>query len=482
MRVNSLLGLAIFNIPTHVNNILKNIALQGRIVPTFFYYLSLSTIGLVAITTANLVDGMFVGQYVGANALAVITLLVPYFTLLFAFSLMLAIGGSVSAGIHIGAEQPRKASLVFSQSLICVAVTTIALALWSAAFEPTLFQMLSIPSDIAPLAQAYLGVIRWVLIIQLFTMVLYYFVRADGFPKLATLALVAGALCNIVLDAWFVVVMEKGLRGAAYATAISQTLQLLILAQYFFKKHRSLQMIFGIKTREWRYLLRSAYNGLSEFVNEMSVGLVFLLLNALLIARLGVNGVAAFSVANYFIFLSVMLSYGIADSLHLLVSQNFGAKHYQRVKTFLQTAVICAVVLGLSIVLSLFAWKQDIILWFLDAPDTEVAALCNQLLLIIWPIFLINGTNIILSCYLTAIQQARASAYIALSRGLLLPVGLLLLFYFFLENLFGAQQSKNSWWFMFALPLAEWLSFAIAISLFLKYQPLALFKPKLRPA
>ncbi|PKF61556.1 hypothetical protein CW745_09490 [Psychromonas sp. psych-6C06] len=429
--------------------------LTGRIVSTFFYYVLPSIIGLVAITTASLVDGIFVGNAVGANALAAITLLMPYFTLMISVALMIAIGGAVSAGKFIGEQDTPSASKIFSQSLIAVVLITLFFSLLSLIFETQLFSLLNVPESMVDLVQSYFSVIRWVFILQLLTMVLYYFVRADDHLKLATTALVSGAVVNIVLDAWFILGLDLGLVGAAYATAIAQLIQFLILARYFISPRKTL--IFALEKRDWHMFLRSAYNGISEFVNEASVGLLFLLLNILLISRLGIDGVAAFTVVNYFIFLSVMLSYGIADALHLLVSQNFGAKNILRMRQFLLTAISTTLALGVLIILLILIWQQTAISWFLNHDADNVAVMTSQLILLIWPLFLVNGLNIILSCYLTAIHQPAPSTIIALLRGLILPITLLLICYLLFE------QHDSAFLFLIALPIAEWLAFLIAL-------------------
>ncbi|HSC88411.1 MAG TPA: MATE family efflux transporter, partial [Polyangiaceae bacterium] len=177
-------------------------ALSGPIQRTFFYYAGASAVGLVAITTTSLVDGAFVGNYVGAHALAAISLLIPCFTVLYAVALMFAIGGSVYAGQHIGAGDADAASDVFSQTLLATLAVAVLFALGSSALEAPLLRALSVPSQLAPLASEYLGVIRWVFVVQLTTMVLYYFVRADGHPLLATGALVTGAATNVAFNAW----------------------------------------------------------------------------------------------------------------------------------------------------------------------------------------------------------------------------------------------------------------------------------------
>jgi putative MATE family efflux protein len=443
----------------------NNPVLTGPIISTFFYYVLPSIVGLIAITTASLVDGIFVGNAIGANALAAITLLLPYFTLMISVALMIAIGGAVSAGKFIGEGDIPSASKIFSQSLIAVVAITTTFSLLSFIFEAQLFNLLNIPTSMITLVQEYFSVIRWVFILQLLTMVLYYFVRADDHLKLATTALVSGAIINIVLDAWFILSLDMGLVGAAYATAIAQLCQFLILARYFLSPKKTL--MFSIQTRDWYMFVRSAYNGISEFVNEMSVGLLFLLLNILLISRLGIDGVAAFTVVNYFIFLSIMLCYGIADALHLLVSQNFGAKNILRMQQFLVTAISTTCALGGVIIFVILLWQQDAISWFLNHDADNVALLTSQLILLIWPLFLVNGLNIILSCYLTAIHQPTASAIIALSRGLILPISLLLICYFIFAD------SNPPFFFLIAIPIAEWLAFFIALWFCYRHWPKA---------
>lgn len=446
-------------------------ALSGAVVPTFFYYASASMLGLVAITTTSMVDGAFVGNYVGGDALAAVSLLVPCFTVLFAVALMLAIGGSVSAGKHIGEGDGAGASSVFSQTLLATLGFSSVFALASYGLERPLYQLLNVPADLEPLVREYFGVIRWVLVLQLTTMVLYYFVRADEHPILATAALVIGAVSNIGFDALFVVYLDMGLAGSAYGTAVAQVIQAGVLCSYFFSSSRSLQ--FFPAPKAWSKLLRSAYNGVSELVNEISVGVIIWLLNDLLLARLGVPGVAAFSVVNHYIFLSLMLSYGVADALHLLVSQNFGAGNRQRIRQFTSTAIACSLTLGTVLALVLVVWRDAVTGWFLATEDAAVAEHASRLVLVIWPLFIINATNVMLSCYLTAIHQPAASTAIAVLRGLVLPASLLMGLHA-LQDRSPWLAGLSSWSFLAALPLAEWLTFGFAVWLCHRHRPAAL--------
>lgn len=440
----------------------KNLALTGAVLPTFFYYAIPSMVGLIALTTMSLVDGMFVGNFVGSEALASVTLLVPLLTVLYALALMFAIGGSVGAGARIGAKDIKTASAVFSQTLIATVATTTLFALASMVFEPWLFRLLNVPAGLAPMVGEYFGILRWALIIQLTTMVLYYFVRTDGHPILATIALLVGSLGNIALDLLFVWQWKWGLAGAAWSTVIAQVTQAGVLCAYFFSRKRSLQFVW--RQSQWVHLFRACYNGVSEFINEISAGIIIWLLNFLLIARLGVGGVAAFSIVSYYIYLSLMLTYGVADALHLLVSQNYGAGNSQRIRQFLSTALVCTGGIGFILSISLLLFRDQLTGWFLSGEDAAIVAEAGRLAHAVWPLFLVNGINVILSCYLTSIHKPTPSAIVATLRGLVLPACLLLS----LAHLFeqgSLRDHVSQWSFLWALPLAEWITFAVAIVL-----------------
>ncbi|GLQ32860.1 MATE family efflux transporter [Litoribrevibacter albus] len=431
----------------------------GPILRTFFYYVIPSIVGLIAITTASLVDGVVVGNYLGPEALAAITLLIPYFTLLFGIALMLAIGGSVRVGKYIGEQNIAAASAMFSKSLIATFVISSVAALITSLADDTLYRILGAPESLIPTLSAYFQVITWVMVLQLVTMVLYYFVRADDHPILATSALITGAVLNILFDILFIGYLDMGIAGAAYATGIAQVIQLLILGRYFISPKKTLS--FSLRQQQWRELIHSAYNGVSEFINELSGGLIIFLLNWLLISRMGVDGVAAFTIVNYLIFLSLMMAYGIADALHLLVSQNFGAQNHRRIQHFLMTSLCSVALLGIGLVCLLTLAQTSVVHAFLDADQTHIAELSQTLIGFIWPLFLVNGANIMLSCYLTAIHQPTPSAAVALSRSLLLPGGLLLVLFWLLPG----------WSFLTALPIAEWLTFLLACVLCFRWRP-----------
>ena len=205
----------------------ENLALEGKIVPTFFKYLIPSMLSLIAMTSASLVDGIFIGNYVGVTALGAVNLTIPVTALLFGFAMMLSVGGSVRAGKYLGEKNYAAASAIFSKTLIFVTgygVLAISLGLF---FELQLFAGLGAKEELFPVMSEYYRVILPFLLAQFIVIVMYFFIRLDGFPNLVAVALTVGALVNILLDYLFIGVLGFGLRGAAFATGISQALPML---------------------------------------------------------------------------------------------------------------------------------------------------------------------------------------------------------------------------------------------------------------
>ena len=421
---------------------------------------------MLAITTASIVDGIFIGQFVSSAGLAAITLLIPFFTLIFAIALMFSIGGAVRAGSYLGQSNIKAASAVFSKCLISILVVSLLFMSFSLILDRQILTLLGAPEELITLVLPYFHIICVVLVLQVTSMVLYYFIRLDNRQKLGTFALVAGALINIALDALFIINLEMGLKGAALATLAAQIVQMLILSTYFLSKNRRLRLL--LRPGKWSEVAKVAYNGLSEFVNELSGGMVILLLNWLLIIHQGVSGLAAFAVINYLIFISLMIYYGIADALHLLISQNHGAAQAKRIRDFLITAMVIVLSLSLSIISVLLLYPEWLIQLFLQDDAVESQQLSAQFILLVWPLFVVNGLNVTLSVYLTAMQKPLQSMLVALTRGLILPAALLLLFVALLPD----KQ------FLIALPLAEWLTFIFALVLCWKYSPSNIIEKK----
>jgi Na+-driven multidrug efflux pump len=366
--------------------------LTGEVVPVFFRYAIPSVIGILAATSAGIIDGFFIGNYVGADALAAVNISIPAFYLFAAMVFMLAIGGSVTCGKYIGENNTD--------------------------------------ADLHPLVRDYMIIILAAAPLLIIGFTLDFFVQVDNRPVLAAVSMGFFAVTNVALNWIFIVQWGWGLKGAAWATALAEAGIVLILGSHLLHPKCTLKLVsVPLRWKNcWDEVFQAAWNGFSEFANEVSIGLITLLFNWVMITRMGVAGVAAFAIVGYLLMLGIEVCYGFSGSLGPTVSKNLGARRPDRITQFALIATISSFVFGLLISVLFIAVPDFLVSIFLGEGETETEAIALSFIAVFWPAFLFNGANISLAAYFTAMHKPMQSAIIALSRSLVLPcLGLLLL-------------------------------------------------------
>ena len=438
----------------------NNDALEGPIVPTFIKYMMPSLLGLIAMTSASLVDGMFIGNYEGVTALAAVNLIIPITTLLFGVSMMISIGGSVRGGKYLGEKNTAAASAIFSKTLMFMVVYGLIVIALGLMFEAEIFATLGANNTLFPVMSEYYRILFPFLFFQFIVIQIYFFIRLDGFPNLAATGLAIGAVVNISLDYLFIAIYGWGLAGAALATGLSEVISLAVMLAYFFQPQR--KIFFSLRQKNWREVFQAAYNGISEFINEVSGALIGFIFNWMLIQRAGVTGVAAITLVNYLLFIGFMAYFAISDSIQVIISQNYGARNPQRIRAFLRTAGIMIVGVSAGIISLLIAGSESLIGLFIDIErDSETLVLALEFVAYVWPVFIFAGFTMLISGYLTAVHLPFQSALVASCRSLIMPAGLLVLFYMLLAD----------YRFVAAISVAEAISFVIAVTLYLYHTP-----------
>ena len=435
----------------------------GKVVPVFFHYAIPSVIGMLAATSAGIIDGIFIGNYVGAPALAAVNIALPVFYLFAAVVFMLAVGGSVMCGKFLGENNLQAAREIFTRTLIASLVVALLIVGSSLLFLDQVVAMLGANEDLHGMVRDYMQIILWASPLLIVGLTLDYFVRVDGRPVLASFALVAFAVSNIALDWLLIVQWGWGIRGAAWATALADAAILVILATHWFTRRCNLKLTRV--TQRWRdgwdSIFKAAYNGFSEFANEMSLALTTLLFNWVMITRLGVEGVAAFTIISYLLMIGIEVSYGLGESLQPIVSKNLGARQPKRISGFVTIALITTLIIGAGISVIFVFFPETLISVFLASGESATEVIALAFIAVFWPAFLFNGANIALASYFTALHKPLQSAAIAVSRSLVLPVtGLLLLPIWFGDT-----------GIFITIPIAEALTFLFALGLMVINRP-----------
>ncbi|MDG0970815.1 MAG: MATE family efflux transporter, partial [Porticoccaceae bacterium] len=258
----------------------------------------------------------------------------------------------------------------------------------------------------------------------------------------------------------FIAVYDWGLTGAALATGISEVMSLAVMLFYFVHPERKIS--FGLQQKNWQEVFQAAYNGISEFINEVSGALIAFIFNWMLIQRAGVTGVAAITLVNYLLFIGFIAYFAISDSIQVIISQNFGAQKPARIRAFLRVAGMMIGGVSVGIISLLIFGSESLIGLFIDVEkDSETLVLALEFVTYVWPVFIFAGFTMLISGYLTAVHLPFQSALVASCRSLIMPAGFLILFYMLLSD----------YRFVAAISAAEAISFMIAATLFAYHTP-----------
>jgi Na+-driven multidrug efflux pump len=336
-------------------------------------------------------------------------------------------------------------------SFSCIAVISILLCLTGLCFTPRLALLLGAKDPYFNYVYSYLFWYAAFLIPSQIGVMLQGFCRNDGSPRLVTGATIVGTATNIFLDWLFIFPLQKGVKGAAIATGISQTIFLLIVLSHFLRRKGSLRIRrFTPNFALWRKI---ALRGLPEMAAQFSTPLTTLCMNYTLITKLGGNAVNAFAVINYVASFSSMVFFGTSEGLQPLFGQSYGAKNERDLKYYFRAGVLINLTGSAAIfILLLFAGRAICRLFGADEATFDVITKampkfsCS---------FLVISLNTIISAYLYSTKRTREAVIINLCRGLLFNS----CFISVLPVLFGASIV----WF--TLGIAETLTLVVALGL-----------------
>ncbi|MDC7226638.1 MAG: MATE family efflux transporter [Spirochaetales bacterium] len=396
---------------------------KDPILKIFIHYAVPSVLGMLSMSTAQIIDGIFIGRFVGAEGLAAVNLAWPLVMVFSGISLMIGIGGSTLANIARGAEKHRKADNLYTVTMLALAIFSVLVLLLGLSLLRFIPVILGADDSIELLVQNYLRIILLFAPLFMLTFTQDLFIRGDGSPVFPVAMMLAGSVTNIICDWLLVGRLGFDIEGAALATGFSQVIPFVTMQIFLSLKTRWKLIKPVFKIREFA---RMCYNGVSEFVDETSIGISVYIFNLVLMNRIGASGVAAYSIAAYVGEIFGIIFYGTAQAIHAGVSFNKGAGDARRVRGFRNLAIFTNIGFGLIAFILLQFFRDKAAAVFVN--DAEVIALASEISFFYSFALILMGINMTAAMFFTAIDQPTQSAIIALSRSLvMLLIGLFLL-------------------------------------------------------
>lgn len=433
-----------------------NIDFKNEKISSLFSKIFIPTIlGMLLSSTINVVDGIFVGKGVGADALAAVNIVAPFFMLSTGLSLMFASGVSVVAAIHLSKGKSKAANINITQAFT-VSFLFIALICVAVLLKPTSFARLLGCSDrIMPLFLEYLYFIIPSLPFLAALMIGMFVIRLDGSPTFAMLCEAVPAVLNIILDYIFVFPLQMGVGGAAFASAIAQVVGFIMVIVYMtgfaksvhFYKPKFSTTAIKLTIRNIGYMVRL---GLSSMISEVAISCIMITGNFIFMKYLHEEGVAAFSVACYCMPLAFMIANAIGQSAQPIISSNYAVGLNKRVHQTAKLAMLIALVFGFLITLLCIVFSKQIIGLFLS-PNDEAYNIAIKGFPIYAVSFLFMALNITEINYFQSVENFKKAIIYMSLRGFFFVIPAFIL----LPMAFGVSGVWSS------VPLSEILTFIV---------------------
>lgn len=420
--------------------------------------------GMLINALYNIVDTFFVAKGAGEAAIGGLTFAFPVQLILMAVGLMIGIGSASVYSRAFGKKDYDTMDQMVNSALKADVIIAILFAIVAYIFIDPLLNFFGATSENFQFGKDYLSIILIGLIPMTLSMVLNNLVRAEGRPMISMYTLMIGAGLNIALDALFIFGFDMGVQGAAIATVIAQTVAFSFIFIYAMSDRSSLKVHFSHFFQVNFKLIGEAISvGLPTFLRN-STGALITIIILRLINKYGgtvteiTTYQSIYGVINRVISFVFLPSFGIVQGLVPIVSYNFGAKKYQRLKGVIKFAVMIIAIYFIFGYIFIYGASPFIFKIFSDSADANFISLGTHAFRILALGFTVVGFQIIASSIFQSFGFPVRATIVTISRQVLFFIPLVYLF----TNLWGLTGI----WIAFAA--ADFLAGVLSIFLLIK--------------
>lgn len=399
---------------------------KSKIGPLFRSIFFPTLLSMVFTSLLTVVDGIFVGQGVGSDALAAVNIVAPLFLVTTGIALMFGVGVSVVASIHLSQGNNKAADINVTQALVAAPMLMAILSVILYFGRIPFLRLMGCSDVLMPLALQYLIPLLPGCVFILIETIGTFVIRLDGSPRFASAVGIVPGILNIFLDWLFVFPMKMGIAGSSVATTVCCAIASAMVAWYMLRRSQSVRLYrlklsrtsLYLTVRNIGYMSRS---GFSSMLGELAMSMIMLTGNYVFIRWMGEDGVAAFSVACYLYPIVFMVNNSVAQSAQPIISFNYGAGKGDRVREAFRLSLRTAAICGLLATAVLTLGATPLISLFLQAGTKPYEIATAGL-----PLFAVSSVffalNIAIIGYYQSIElNGRATLYMLL-RGLVFLV------------------------------------------------------------
>lgn len=415
-------------------------------------------IGVFVNALYNIVDRIFIGQGVGSLALSGISVIFPVMLIVMGFGMLIGIGAGVLVSISMGKRDMDKAEKILGSSFLLMILVSAVITVIGFSIKGPMLRSFGATPETIQYANDYLNIILAGTVFQVVGFSLNNIIRAEGNARIAMFSMIISAGTNLILDPIFIFGFGMGVKGAAYATVIS----MMVLTVWVFLHFRSSKAVVKLKPQHIRFDTKILFEilaiGMAPFFMQIAASFVQGLINTKLIAFGGDLAVGAMGIVNSVATMIVMAIVAINMATQPIISFNYGAKSFSRVKETLRIGMISATIISVAAFIMVETIPGTIVKLFNSTDEGLLEFGRNGLRLGLLALPFV-GFQVVAGNFFQSMGNAKIAVLLTLLRQVIILIPLL----FILPNHFGL----NGIWM--SMPISDFCS-AIIVTFFLVNQ------------
>ena len=414
-------------------------------------------IAMTASSLYNMVDSIFIGQGVGPMAISGLALTFPFMDLSAAFGAAVGVGASTCISVKLGQRDYGTAQNILGNTVTLNLIVGVLFSVVSLLFLDPILYFFGASEQTIPYARDYMVVILLGNVFSHMYFGMNAVLRAAGKPRQAMYATMFTVVMNTILDPVFIYLLDMGIRGAAFATILSQMMALTWQMKLFSDKDELLHLRRGIYRINAAIVRNIIAIGMSPFLMNVCACVVVIFINKGLLMYGGDLAVGAYGIANRVAFVFVMIVMGINQGMQPIAGYNYGARQTERLMRVLKLSMMAATVITTSgFLVAEFVPELCVSLFTSDPELTGMAARGMRIIMCTFPII---GFQMVATNFFQSIGKAGVSIFLSLSRQMLFLLPMLIV----LPLRFGIDGVWAS------MPVADTISSLVTLGIMLRY-------------
>jgi len=373
-----------------------------------------ASIGILVMSLNILIDTIFVGRWIGSNAIAAINVVLPVSFFIAALGMSIGVGGASVISRSLGEKNLFKASHTFANQITLTLIITVLVVILGLLFVDAILPVFGGKGALFSYAKTYYLIVMYGVPVLAFCMMANNIIRAEGKPKIAMYAMLLPSVSNLTLDYLFINIFDWGMMGAAWATTLSYGVCATYILYFFLSGKSVLRPQLGAFVLQLDLVKEIGSLGSVTLVRQAMVSITVLLVNNILFSFGGESSITVYAILSRMLMFATFPIFGITQGFLPIAGYNYGAKNWKRVRKTINTSILYASALATSVFVLIVIFSESIPQIFSD--DIRVSQQTPQALRYVFMALPIIGVQLIGAAYFQAIGKAKPALLLTLSR------------------------------------------------------------------